>query len=182
VTVRGRNAIADGVAAGVLAAVGSGAPSTLHALLVRASPLEATLAAGTLLLRRETRPLPLVLAAVPAHLGISLSSGVVMALTLPRRWTVAAGGLSGLAIAMLDLGIFAARFPRIRALPLWPQVADHLAYGVIVGVVVARLRAARGELEAGASVGERERAGSRRALTTWNSPCARSSRCAALSR
>jgi len=150
VTVRGRTAIADGVAAGALAAVGSGAPSTLHALLVRASPLEATLAAGTLLLRHETRPLPLVLAAVPAHLGISLSWGVVMALTLPRRWTVAAGGLSGLAIAALDLGVFAAGFPRIRALPLWPQVADHLAYGVIVGVAVARRRAARGELDAGA--------------------------------
>ena len=122
VTVRGRDAIADGVAAGALAAVGSGAPSTLHALLVRASPLEATLAAGTLLLRQETRPLPLVLAAIPAHLAISLSWGVVLALTLPRRWTVAVGGLSGLGIAALDLGVLGARFPRIRALPLWPQV------------------------------------------------------------
>ncbi len=150
-TLPGFNAIADGVVAGALAAVGSGAPSTLHALLVRASPLEATLAAGTLLLRHETRPLPLVLAAIPAHLGISLSWGVVMALTLPRRWTVAAGGLTGLAIAALDLGVFAAHFPRIRALPLWPQVADHLAYGLIVGVAVARRRAARGEPHAGAA-------------------------------
>ena len=144
VTGRGVDALADGVVAGALAAIGSGLPSTLHALLIRADPLQATLAAGTLLLRHETRPLPLVLAAVPAHVGISLSWGVVMALTLPRRWTVLAGGLGGLAIAALDLGVFAARFPRIRALPLWPQVGDHLAYGLIVGVVVARRRAAAG--------------------------------------
>ncbi len=141
-----RNAVVDGVAAGGWAAVGSGGPSTLHALLVGASPLEATLAAGTLLLPRETRPLPLVLAAIPAHLAISFSWGIVLAIALPRRGTVPAGALSGLAIAALDLGVLGRRFPRIRALPTWPQVADHVAYGAIVGIVVTRRRAAPGRM------------------------------------
>ena len=144
-----RHALADGVTAGICAAVASGGPSTLHALVTRASPLEATLAAGTLLRPRETRAVPLVLAAVPAHLALSLSWGIALAAALPRQRTVPAGALAGLAIAALDLGVFGRCFPRIRALPTWPQVADHIAYGVIVGIVVARRRAARDRAHTG---------------------------------
>jgi hypothetical protein len=46
----------------------------------------------------------------------------------------------GLAIAALDLGIGGRLFPRIRALPPAPQVADHVAYGATVGYVLARRR------------------------------------------
>jgi len=115
--------IEDGLAAGTAAAVLSGAPSTLHALLTRTSPLEATLAAGTLLAPRARRPAVLLLAAV-----------------LPRRRTVAWATLAGLAIAALDLGVVGRRFPRIRALAPVPQVLDHVAYGVTVGAVLSRRR------------------------------------------
>ena len=148
-TARG-NGLADGLSAGGLAAVLSGAPSTLHALLTGADPLEATLAAGTLVLPRETRPLPLLLVALPVHTAISLGWGVVLALGLPRRRPVAAGALAGVAIAALDLGVVGRRFPRIRALATLPQVADHVAYGVVVGAVVARRRARRREVDADA--------------------------------
>jgi len=134
---------ADGLAAGAVAAVLSGAPSTLHALATGASPWEATLAAGTLVLPGERRPAALVLAAVPAHTAISLGWGVVLSLVLPRQRTIAAGALAGLAIAALDLGIVGRRYPRIRALPTWPQVADHVAYGAVVGAVIARRRGGR---------------------------------------
>jgi hypothetical protein len=134
--------VADGLVAGTVAAVVSGAPSTVHAIATGRDPLEATRAAGTLLLRREARSLPLLLAAVPVHAGLSLGWGVVLAAVLPRRCTVAAGGLGGLAIAALDLGVIGRRFRRVGALPQWPQVADHLAYGATVGAVVARRRAA----------------------------------------
>ena len=82
--------IEDGLAAGAVAAVLSGAPSTLHALATRTSPLEATLA--------------------------------------------------GLGIAALDLAVVGRRHPRIRALPVLPQVADHVAYGVTVGAVLRARR------------------------------------------
>ncbi|HEV2060600.1 MAG TPA: hypothetical protein VGR11_14685, partial [Solirubrobacteraceae bacterium] len=62
--------IEDGLAAGAVAAVLSGAPSTLYALATRTSPLEATLAAGTLLAPRERRPVVLLLAAVPVHVAL----------------------------------------------------------------------------------------------------------------
>ena len=131
--------IADGLVAGAVAALVTGAPSTLHAFATRSSPLEATLAAGTLLLPRERRPLALVLAAVPVHLALSFGWALLLATLLPRRRTVAAGVLAGLAIAALDLGVVGRRNPRVRALPQLPQVLDHVAYGAVVGVVL-RLR------------------------------------------
>jgi hypothetical protein len=132
--------IEDGLVAGADAAVLSGAPSTLHALATRSSPLEATLAAGTLLLPRERRPLPLALAAVPVHVALSLGWALVLAALLPRRRTVAWATLAGLAIAALDLGVVGRRVPRIRALAQLPQWLDHVAYGATVGAVLRRRR------------------------------------------
>src|SRR6187399_3328068 len=56
------------VRAGAWAALLSGAPSTLHALATGRDPLEAALAAGSILLPDETRKTPLLAAAVPVHL------------------------------------------------------------------------------------------------------------------
>lgn len=132
--------IEDGLVAGAIAAVLSGAPSTLHALATRTSPLEATLAAGTLLAPRSQRPAVLALAAVPVHIALSLGWALLLARLLPRRHTVACGALAGLAIAALDLGVVGRRFPRIRALQLLPQVLDHVAYGATVGAVLSSRR------------------------------------------
>jgi len=126
--------------AGTLAAVISGAPSTVHALRTRTDPMAPTLAAGSLLLPHETRPARLVAAAGVAHGALSLGWAVVLDAVLPRRHPVAAGTLAGLGIAALDLGLVGRRFPRIRALPPAPQIADHVAYGVTVALVLARRR------------------------------------------
>lgn len=131
-----------GVLAGAVAGVLSGAPSTAHALLTRGDPLEATAAAGSLLLRRETSRARLLAAAVPVHAALSLGWGVMLAAVLPRRGTAAWGAVAGLAIAAVDLGVAARWFPRVRALPLAPQVADHLAYGAIAGAVLRHVRLA----------------------------------------
>ena len=123
-----------------MAAVVSGLPSTLHSLVTRRPVLEPTLAAGTILLRRERRTLPLLAAAVPVHVALSLGWGVLIAACAPRGRERLSGVLAGLAVAALDLGVVGRRIPRVRALPVLPQVADHLAYGVCVGWVVARRR------------------------------------------
>jgi hypothetical protein len=133
----------DAVAAGALASVLSGVPSTLHAILHRVNPLEASLAAGTLLLPDETRPSRLLPAALVAHGALSLGWAVVLAAGLPRRRTVRWSAVAGLGIAALDLGVVGRRYPRIRALPLAPQVLDHVAFSATVGCVVSRRRARR---------------------------------------
>lgn len=129
--------IEDGLVAGAVAALLSGAPSTAHALATRTSPLEATLAAGTLLAPRARRPAVLLLAAVPVHLALSLGWALLLAAVLPRRRTLAWGPLGGLVIAALDLGVIGRRHPRIRALAPLPQVLDHVAYGAVVGAVLS---------------------------------------------
>ena len=129
----------DGLVAGAVAAVPSGVPSTLHALVIGRDPLEATTAAGSLLLPREQRTPVLLAAAVPVHVALSLGWGVVLARAL-RRPTVPRGAVAGLAIAALDLGVIGRRLPRIRALPLLPQLADHVVYGAVAAAVLQRRR------------------------------------------
>ena len=126
----------DGLRAGAVAGVLSGVPSTAYALLAGRDPLEASLAAGTLLLPHEQRRGRLLVAGLGAHVAISLGWGVVLARVLPRRPPLAAGALAGAAIAGLDLGVLGRRFPAVRRLPLGPQVADHLAYGLVVAAVL----------------------------------------------
>lgn len=126
------------IAAGGWAAVLSGAPSTLHALATGRDPLGATKAAGAILLPRSTHTVPLLLAAVPVHLGVSLGWALVLDRLGAR--SAARGAAAGLGIAALDLGILGRRFPRVRALPLGSQIVDHLVYGVVVGAVLARAR------------------------------------------
>jgi len=113
------------------AAALSGIPSTVHALATGRDPFEATRAAGTILLPRETSPQRLLAAAVPVHLGISLVWTVVLDRAGVRG--VRRGAVAGLAIAALDLGLAKRRFPRIRELPIGPQLADHAAFGAIAG-------------------------------------------------
>jgi hypothetical protein len=117
--------------AGLAAALLSGIPSTAHALLTGRDPLEATLAAGSILLPGETRRGRLLAAAVPVHLAVSLGWTVVLDRAGVRGSR--AGALAGLGIAALDLGVAARRIPRVRALPLLPQLADHAAFGAVAG-------------------------------------------------
>lgn len=131
--------VIDGLAAGAVAGTLSGVPSTAWALVRGHDPLEAVRAAGTLVLPRGG-PVSLLVVGGLAHAVISSWWGVVLSATLPRRRTVAWGATAGLAIAALDLGLLGGRLPRIRALSLVPQVADHLAFGAVIGAVLARRR------------------------------------------
>jgi hypothetical protein len=119
------------IRAAAWAAALSGIPSTAHAFATGRDPFEAARAAGTILLPWETRPRRLFAAAVPVHLGISLAWTIV----LDRAGVRGAlrGGIAGLAIAALDLGVAARRYPRIRKLPLGAQLADHAAFGAVAG-------------------------------------------------
>ena len=137
--------LADGLVAGAVAGFLSGAPSTLHALVTGADPLAAARAAGNLLLPAVAPPAALLGAGVLSHVVLSAGWGTVLAVAV-RRYAlppVVAGLAAGAAIAAVDLGLLAhgpagRRWPLIRALPVGPQVADHLAFGAIAGAVLAR--------------------------------------------
>jgi hypothetical protein len=117
------------IRAALWAAALSGAPSTLHALATGRDPLEASLAAGSVLLPSENRRAPLLAAAVPLHLALSLGWTTVLDRAGVRG--ARAGAVAGLAIGALDLALAARFFPRVDALPLGPQLADHAAFGAV---------------------------------------------------
>ncbi len=133
----------DALHAGLVAAVVSGAPSTALAVVRGDDVLDGARAAGTLLLPHETRTAALLAAAVPVHLALSLGWAVVLDRVIPQGREQLGGLLGGLAIAALDLEVIGRRLPRIRALPQPRQWADHAAYGLAVGTVLARRRSAR---------------------------------------
>ena len=141
----GPDASGDAAAAAAVAGVLSGIPSTAYAVATGRHPLEATVAAGSIVLPRERRRGRLLAAALPAHAAITLFWSVVLARLLPARHEVLLGGAAGLGIAVLDLLVIGRRMPMIRALPLAPQVADHLAFGVSAGAVIGRRRALRAQ-------------------------------------
>ena len=122
---------ARGLLAGAVAGLVSGAPSTAAALLTGRDPLEAARAAGTLV------GSPTLGAGAAVHAVVSLGWGLVLSAVAPRRHLPLWGAAAGLAIAALDLGVVARCFPRLRALPVLPQVADHVAYGAAVGSVLS---------------------------------------------
>jgi hypothetical protein len=124
------------VAAGVL----SGIPSTLHSLVTGRDPFDSVRAAGTIIVADEAPPTPRLVAGLAAHGAITVLWTIVLAIVLPRRRTALWGALAGAAIAGLDLGIAKRRFPAIAALPRGAQVADHLAFGTIAGLVLGRSR------------------------------------------
>jgi hypothetical protein len=135
--------LAPGVRAGLVGSVVGGVPSTVHAVLTRRDPRESTVAAGSLLLPREQRERRLLATGAVVHVVISAGWGAALAATLPRRHTVGAGAVGGLAIAAVDLGMVGRHFDRIAALPLLLQVADHVAYGATVGLVLREQRQGR---------------------------------------
>lgn len=129
------------LAAALVAGVLSGLPSTVHALVTGRPLLSATRAAGNLLLPAGASPRRLVAAGVAVHAALSLGWAAVLVRLLPRRHPVGWGALAGAAVAALDLGTLARRRPLLAALPLAPQVADHVAFGALVGAVGHRTRA-----------------------------------------
>jgi hypothetical protein len=130
----------DGFAAGAVAALLSGLPSTVYALVKGRDPLEATEAAGSMLVGPDASKNELIAAAIPVHVGISLAWGVLLSFVLPRTKTRLWGAAGGMVIAAIDLGLIGPRFPLISRLEKGPQIADHIAFGVIAGAVIARRR------------------------------------------
>ena len=136
----GREIIGDAAVAGLAGAAFSAVPSTIWALLRGEDPLDGGRALGAAVLHGERRTPALLAVAAPVHVAISVAWAAVMAATLPGRAQPAWGVGGGLAIAALDLGIIGRRIPAIRSLPQGRQWADHVAYGLTVGLVLRARR------------------------------------------
>ncbi|HKO67903.1 MAG TPA: hypothetical protein VJU53_08870 [Burkholderiaceae bacterium] len=130
----------DALVAGAFAALLSGIPSTLYAWATGGDVMEATRAAGAMLIPATSAERELVIAAAIVHINVSLFWTAVLVVLLPHRH-IFIGSIVALAfIAILDLRVIGQLFPEIRALSFWPQFADHLAFGAVLGGVLAYRR------------------------------------------
>lgn len=126
----------DAAVAGACAALLSGIPSTLYAWLTGGDVMQATRAAGAMLISPRSSDTSLFLAAGAAHATVSLFWAAVLAWLLPREHTTWWAIVALAVIAVIDLRVIGVLFPEIYALPFWPQFADHLAFGAVLGVAL----------------------------------------------
>jgi hypothetical protein len=131
-----RDLAGDAVAAGLVGAACSAIPSTVWSLARGDDLLDGARAAGAIVLPHERRTAVLLLAASPVHLALSLGWAAVLAAKLPYRAEPAWGAVAGLGIAALDLSLIGQRISPIAALPQGRQWADHVAFGLAVGLVL----------------------------------------------
>ena len=131
--------LSDALIAGGCAALFSGIPSTLYAWLTGGDVMEATRAAGAMLIPASSSDRELFLAAALVHGAVSLFWTSILVPLLPRRHTVAWATLALACVALLDLRVIGQLFPEILALPFWPQFADHLAFGAILGADLSHI-------------------------------------------
>jgi len=127
--------------ASLLAGTLSGLPSTLHAFVqqhsLRSSAVyayRATRAVGTLVPPGR----PGFTRGAVVHLAISMLCGETLARTLPRDHAAAWGAAAGLAIGVINVGVIGRSFPAISALPLLPQLADNVMFGMVFAVALDR--------------------------------------------
>jgi hypothetical protein len=129
----------DLLAAGWTATLVGGMPSTLYAFATGGDPLEATRAAGAMLIPAGSRTIELVLAAAMVHVCVSFSWAAILVRVLPRRQVVLWASAAAALIGLIDLRVIApVFFPEVADLPLGPQMADHLMWGASLGWVLAR--------------------------------------------
>ena len=130
----------DALVAGGCAALLSGIPSTLYAWLTGGEPMEATRAAGAMVIPATSTHTELFIAAALVHAVVSLFWALILVLVLPRKHTLAWAIAALACIAVLDLRVIGRLFPEIFALSFWPQFADHIAFGAILGGVLVYRR------------------------------------------
>jgi hypothetical protein len=125
--------------AAIVAGTLSGVPSTSHALVTGRDPIDSIRAAATLIPGSEARsPTREVFTGIAVHGVLTLAWTAALTAALPYRHSVSWGAVAGLGIAALDLGLVGPRFPAIAALPVGGQIADHVVFGALVGLVRSR--------------------------------------------
>jgi hypothetical protein len=115
----------------------SGLPSTILAVATGGDPMEATRAAGLMVVSPDAAPNEILLAATAVHMGVAFFWTAVLGLALPRERRLLWSLLAGVGIAVLDLRVIAGLFfPSIVALSFWVQLLDHLAFCGLVALVL----------------------------------------------
>ena len=141
--MRSRYPARDVFWAWLVAAVFSGAPSTVIFVVTGQDLWLPVRAVGSMLLSADAPASMLFLSAALVHCGVSLFWIVVISSVVPPRHAPLLAIAASTAIAVVDLRVIAPLFfPDVAALAFWPQFADHLMWGALVGFTL-KLRAAR---------------------------------------
>ena len=120
-----------------IAAFLSGIPSTALAYFTGKDMLEATRAAGEMLVAADSSPLQLAMAATAVHGSLTIFWGSVLTLYVPRKHAISCSCIAMILVGIFNLCVVAPRFfPSVAALQFWPQMMDHANLGLCYGIVL----------------------------------------------
>ena len=120
-----------------IAAFLSGIPSTALAYFTGKDMMEATRAAGAMLIAPDSSTSSLVLAATVVHGTLTFFWASILTLFVPREHAVSYSCIVMILVGIVNLCIIAPLFfPSVVALSFWPQMMDHAALGFCFGIVL----------------------------------------------
>jgi hypothetical protein len=125
--------------AAILAGFAGGIPSTLYAIASGGDWLESMNAVAAIVNAENPSIVWRVSVAAAIHFTISFVFASTLLAILPHRRTLLWASACGAVIAVIDLLLLAPiLFHEIAAPSFWPQLADHVVWGVVVGAFAAR--------------------------------------------
>ena len=99
--------------------------------------MEATRAAGAMLIAADSSVSHLLLAATLVHGSLTFFWASVLTLYAPREHAIICSTAVMVLVGFINLGIIAPLFfPSVVALEFWPQMMDHAALGFCYGAVL----------------------------------------------
>ena len=131
------NRVRTTLVAGGLAGLLGGIPSTVYLLVTGGDVFVSVNALVAMIAANELPVLHRVAVAAGIHFALSLFWASVLVALIPRRAPVLGALVASVLITFLDLKVIAPRyFAEVAALTFIPQLADHLAWGAVVGAVL----------------------------------------------
>jgi hypothetical protein len=123
--------------AALIAGIFGGIPSTLLAYFTGKDILEATHAAGAMLIAADSSSTQLFMAATLVHGSLTFFWATVLTLCVPRKHAVSCSCILMILVGFFNLSIIAPHFfPSVAALQFWPQMMDHAALGFCYGAIL----------------------------------------------
>jgi hypothetical protein len=137
--MKNKHFVKDFIYAGMLAGIFSGIPSICYFLFLGIDWTHSTKALGLIFFDASQPGFFIYASAGIIHFTVSCFWSFILRMFLPRKNTIIWAGFAGILIAFFDLIIIARFIPTLANLDFYPQLADHILWGIIVGFIYNRM-------------------------------------------
>jgi len=129
----------DFIYAALIAGIFSGIPSISYYISTGLDWTHSTKAIGLIFFDTSQSWTLIFGSATLFHFVVSCFWSFILRIFLPKKNQIILAGFAGILIALFDLKIIAPFIPSLANLDFYPQLADHILWGMIVGFVYHKI-------------------------------------------